>query len=86
MINIILNIVSVIFALLAAIFWFKSARIKNTRDYHLTPEGNLRSIEPLLESLQTQNSFNARAAFFACMAALAQTIILLLGICQKIIN
>jgi hypothetical protein len=69
----VLNIVSGVFAGLAALFWFLSV-LPRTPDKLPTPYGGKTSAEAqaLLRALRLQSRFNAIGSVFAAMAAVLQ--------------
>jgi hypothetical protein len=69
----IVNAVRIIAALLAALCWFMSARTKLTRVRAGLEE--LDKVTQLADDLQMMGKWNARAAAFACIAAVADALI-----------
>jgi hypothetical protein len=67
------NGVHIVAALLAALCWFMSARTKLTRVRAGLEE--LDKVTQLADDLQMMGKWNARAAAFACIAAVADALI-----------
>jgi hypothetical protein len=71
----IVNTIRIVAALLAAVCWFMSARTKLTRVRAGLEE--LDKVTQLADDLQTMGKWNAAAAGFACVAAVADLLIAL---------
>ena len=71
----IVNTVRIVAALLAAVFWFMSARTKLTRVRAGLEE--LDKVTQLADDLQIIGKWNAAAAASACVAAAAEVLIAL---------
>jgi hypothetical protein len=67
------NTVRIVAALLAALCWFMSARTKLTRVRARLEE--LDKVTQLADDLQKMGKWNAAAAGFACIAAVADVLI-----------